>query len=197
MKRFMGISINIIIVFVVFFIGSKVIFKDMVHVNNYEEKNIKEINIDLEEEAKVKEGIVFKFKIKNNSKYTYRIDDARLVFSSKNESKSKDDDYIEYDLYSSLELKTHEKYKEYDDIYMDNNYKNFIYGIKPNKEGYIEFLLPKGLNLDKEYFDLNVININIDSKYTVDLPFSESGYITVEKNNQIDYSFDYEIDNTN
>lgn len=190
MKRFIKISISILIVFTVFFIGNKLIFKDMVHVNDYEEKNRKEISVDLYDKKVVKEGTIFKFKIKNESKFTYRLNSAKLTFPNKIEYENEEVLYWG----ANLELTSYERYIEGNENYVSESDRMFLYGIKPYKEGYIEFLFPKGLTLDKKYFDLSSANIDIDGKYTVDLPFLETGYINVQQENS-SHSFNFEAHN--
>lgn len=192
MKRFIKISISILIVFTVFFMGNKLIFKDMIHVNDYEEKNIKDIKVDLYDKKEVKEGTIFRFKIKNKSKYTYRLDSAKLTFQRKIEEENGEETYFG----SNIELTLYEKYMVDNENHVSESYKMSSYGIKPYKEGYIEFLFPKGLTLDKNYFDLYSANIDFDGKYTIDLPFLETGFMTVQQDNR-SHSFNFEAHNKN
>ncbi|MBO3445502.1 hypothetical protein [Clostridium sp. CCUG 7971] len=192
MKRFIKISISILIVFTVFFIGNKLIFKDMIHVNDYEETNIKEIRVDLYDKKEVKEGTIFKFKIKNESKYTYRLNSAKLIFQRKIEEENEEVTHFG----SNIELTSYERNMGDNENHVSESDKMFLYGIKPYKEGYVEFLFPKGLTLDKNYFDLYSVNIDFDGRYTVDLPFLETGCINVQQDNR-SHSFNFEAHNKN
>ena len=43
----------------------------------------------------------------------------------------------------------------------------------------MEFTIPKGLNLDDNYFSLDSIVYDIKGQFVVDLPFKYGGYITI------------------
>ena len=61
----------------------------------------------------------------------------------------------------------------------DVNWQIITKGIKPNSYAYVEYTIPKGLNLDDDYFSLDSIVYDIEGQFVVDLPFTDGGYITI------------------
>lgn len=193
MKKFIKVSIGILVVFSVFFISNNVVYKDMIHKEDYKETNQMESNIAFHSKEKVDKGTIFKFKIRNLSKYKYKLDDAKMVFTSFTNNKDGEREDSGSDIYISL-------YRDYNS---QNSYEKSVNenirwkGIVPNGEGYIEFLVPNGFNLDNKYFDLYSVNINLEGRFVVDIPFLDGGYITIREDNYTWGSFNYESHNKN
>ncbi|MDX5716714.1 hypothetical protein SIK61_17765, partial [Clostridioides difficile] len=57
------------------------------------------------------------------------------------------------------------------------------YGIKPNNQGYVDFVIPKGLNFDYRYFNESGMSVEYKGEYIVNIPMAKGLYLVVGKNN--------------
>lgn len=55
-------------------------------------------------------------------------------------------------------------------------------GIEPNGDGYIEFIVPKGLQLDKKYFALDSTKMEYEGNFAEEIPIFNFLKIPVEQN---------------
>ena len=60
-----------------------------------------------------------------------------------------------------------------------------VEGIEPNGEGYIEFIVPKGLILDKRYFALDFTKMEYEGNFAEEIPVFKFLKIPVEQNKGI------------
>ncbi|MGL5329495.1 MAG: hypothetical protein ACRDD7_09505 [Peptostreptococcaceae bacterium] len=155
MKKFAKISSLILSTFLLFLMINKLIFKDRVSVEDYRFKNNMETNVSIESYKNTKDGILINIKIKNDSNYVYTLKDAKIMFGGTNQG------------FTLNRIPIH---WEGEDIMYD--------GIQPNEEGYVEFLLPKGMKIDEKYFDLECTKIVYEGKFKGEFLISEA-YIIV------------------
>jgi ABC-2 type transport system permease protein len=167
-NKFIKLSLIIIIISTLFILGNKFIFKNLVHEYDYLIKNEFDINIELNKKFETKKGLNLKFKIKNPTKYNFRLEESYITFDMY-EDKNK-----EVMTNSSLKIDMKYPFEE-----SDVNWPIFFKGVKPHSYGYIEFTIPKGLKLDGKYFSLDSIGYDIKGRFVVDLPFTDGGYITI------------------
>lgn len=168
MKKFLKISSSMLCILLLFLMINKIIFKDIVNVEDYRLKNKMETNIRIDSYKDTENGTLIKIKIKNDSKYVYTLNDARIIFVGCNDSNGVD----EKELSQGFTLNMIPISWEDEDINIKHN------GIKPNEEGYIEFLLPKGMKIDENYFDLESTKLVYDGKFKGKFLISEA-YIIV------------------
>lgn len=166
MRKFINVSIYIFILLWAFIFGSKIFFKDMIHSNDYGEINRREIKITLESKIEGKNGIYVKLKVINNSRYVFLLSDAKLEFPNYNN---------EGDVDLILELNLYKPYEGENEEIMAN-------GIEKYGEGYMTFLIPKGICLDEAYFDLNAISVKYEGIYKVNIPILENKYLVISNN---------------
>ncbi len=55
------------------------------------------------------------------------------------------------------------------------------YGIKPNNQGYVDFVIPKGLNFDYRYFNESGMSVEYKGEYIVNIPMAKGLYLVVGK----------------
>lgn len=173
MNKFIRISFIILVCFFMSGIIAKFTYSDMIDRQDYESRNINELIVEFESRKTVKNGTKIKFKIYNNSKFTYLLTKARIKFEN-NLFK----DNLEYN-------------KNNTNLYieMDNNSKlnsNLILnGILPNKDGYLEFIIPKGLSLNKKYFALDSTKMEYEGNFAEKVPIFTFLKIPVEQSKGI------------
>lgn len=170
------VSLSILVLFSVHIYGNKVSYGKMVYVEDYEKYNAMEVEMNVDGYREIKEGTLVKIKIINRSKFTYRIEDAKLEFGNELVFEDGSSTYVKY-----VTLNPYEG-----DL---NNNRIVHEGIEPFGEGYITFLHPKGLNLDGDFFDLNNVEVNIEDQFTVNIPLINS-FTTVGRSS-ISYAIDY------
>lgn len=163
MKKFVIVSICICMSLWLFIIGSKIFFEDMIHYKDYIDKNKREIKMVYDSQRESKNGIYVRLKAINHSKFRFLLTNAKLGFPSYNS---------DGDLDILLELKL-------DDLYEGKNEKIMVEGIEKYEEGYVTFLIPKGIILDEKYFDLDAVCIEYDGVFKMKLPFLENKYISI------------------
>lgn len=172
MNKFIKISSIILVCFLTSIFIMKFAYGDMVDKQDYESRNINELVVEFESRKTMRDGTKIKFKVYNNSKYTYLLTKARMKFENsllKNEldEKNSSDLYIEMDRRSKL------------------NANLILNGILPNKEGYIEFTIPKGLILDKRYFALDSTKMEYEGNFAEEVPIVTFFKIPVEQSKGI------------
>ncbi len=175
-NTFIRISLSILVLFLVYIYGNKVSYGKMVYVEDYEKYNAMEVEMNVDGYREIKEGTLVKIKIINRSKFTYRIEDAKLEFGNELVFEDGSSTYVKY-----VTLNPYEG-----DL---NNNRLIHEGIEPFGEGYITFLHPKGLKLDGDFFDLNNVEVNIEEQFTVNIPLLNS-FTTVGRS-AISYAIDY------
>lgn len=171
MKKFMKVS-SIILIFC-FVSGFLVRFTygDMIDKKDYEARNVNEVIVEFESRKNVREGTKIRFKIYNNSKYTYLLTKARITFENNIFNEDKEKKYINN---SNLYLALDSENKINSNLILD--------GIEPNGDGYIEFIIPKGLELDKRYFDLDSTKMEYEGNFAEEIPVFNFLKIPVEQN---------------
>ena len=167
-NKFIKLSLIIIIISTLFVLGNKFIFKNLIHENDYLIKNDFEIDIKLNKKYETKNGLKLRFKIENPTKYTFRLEESYITFDM---YKDKNKEMITN---SPLKIDMKNSFEE-----SDINSQIITKGIKPHSYAYMEFTIPKGLNLDDDYFSLDSIVYDIEGQFVVDLPFTDGGYITI------------------
>lgn len=167
-NKFIKLSLIIIIISTLFVLGNKFIFKNLIHENDYLIKNDFEIDIKLNKKYETKNGLKLRFKIENPTKYTFRLEESYITFDMY-EDKNK-----EMMTNSPLKIDMKNSFEE-----SDVNWQIITKGIKPHSYAYVEYTIPKGLNLDDDYFSLDSIVYDIEGQFVVDLPFTDGGYITI------------------
>lgn len=175
MRKFIRISLYICTILGIFLVGIKMFFSDMIHSSDYDEINRKEINMMFESKEETNDGIYLKFKVDNNSRYIFLLTDAKLGFPNYNS---------EGDLDLLLELNLHNAYKEQNAKIMED-------GIEKYGEGYITFLVPKGITLDNKYFDLDAISVTYQGVFKVSLPFLNNKNLVIDN-----YNSSYQLSNS-
>lgn len=175
-NTFIRVSLSILVLFLVYIYGNKVSYGKMVYVEDYEKYNAMEVEMNVDGYREIKEGTLVKIKIINRSKFTYRIEDAKLEFGNELVFEDGSSTYVKY-----VTLNPYEG-----DL---NNNRLIHEGIEPFGEGYITFLHPKGLKLDGDFFDLNNVEVNIEEQFTVNIPLLNS-FTTVGRS-AISYAIDY------
>lgn len=167
MRKFTRVSLCIFTIVGLFLAGIKIFFSDMIHSNDYEKINRKEINMVFESKEETKDGVYLKFRVINNSRYVFLLTNAKIEFPSYNSEGGLD---------LLLELNVHNQYKDQNEKIMDE-------GIAKYGEGYITFLVPKGIKLDNKYFDLDAISIQYQGVFKVKLPFLNNKYLVISNYN--------------
>lgn len=164
----------ILITIVAFVFSSKYIFKDLIDeqeskgfLHGYD--NRAEVNLDKVYESE--DGLKVKIKFKNNTKYTYRIDEPKIQFYQKIDGEENTSMPSQVNIVCEY---------PFDDS--DENYSIYHDGIAPFSEDYIVFTIPKGFNVDAKYFNLNETVIDYSGQYTSGIPFLSGGYITINSN---------------
>lgn len=167
-NKFIKLSLIIIIISTLFVLGNKFIFKNLIHENDYLIKNDFEIDIKLNKKYETKNGLKLRFKIENPTKYTFRLEESYITFDM---YKDKNKEMMTN---SPLKIDMKNSFEE-----SDVNWPLFSKGIKPHSYTYMEYTIPKGLNLDDDYFSLDSIAYDITGKFLVDLPFTHIGDIII------------------
>lgn len=167
-NKFIKLSLFMIIISALFILGNKFIFKNLIHEDDYLIKNNFEIDIKLNKKYQTKNGLKLRFKIENPTKYTFRLEESYITFDMYKDKNK--------EMLTNSPLKIDMKYPfEESDI----NWPLFSKGIKPHSYTYMEYTIPKGLNLDDDYFSLDSIAYDITGKFLVDLPFTHIGDIII------------------
>ncbi len=157
-KKFITLSLIIIILFAGYIYLNKVAYGKRIHVEDYDVSNNMETEVLVDGYRELNEGTLIKIKIVNRSKYTYRLDGVSLNFGNEVVFEDGSSTFADY-----LSLYTYDG-----DI---NNNKILVNGIEPFGEGHITFLQPKGLKLEAKSFDFNNVNLNYSGSFTVNIPF--------------------------
>lgn len=166
MRKFINVSLYIFILLWAFIFGSKIYFDDMIHSNDYGEINKKEVKITFESQRESKNGVYVKLKVLNNSRYVFLVSDAKMEFPNYNN---------EGDVDLILELNLYKPYEgENEDI--------MVNGIEKYGEGYITFLIPRGMSLDESYFDLDSISVTYEGTYKIKIPILNNKYLIISNN---------------
>ena len=167
-NKFIKLSLIIIIISTLFVLGNKFIFKNLIHEDDYLIKNNFEIDIKLNKKYQTKNGLKLRFKIENPTKYTFRLEESYITFDM---YKDKNKEMMTN---SPLKIDMKNSFEE-----SDINWQIITKGIKPHSYAYVEYTIPKGLNLDDDYFSLDSIAYDITGKFLVDLPFTHIGDIII------------------
>ncbi|UWD48145.1 hypothetical protein NYR90_16570 [Clostridioides difficile] len=173
MNKFIKVSIFILGVFTLFIAINKLVYRDMVSVKDYEINHLEEIVFDFDSRRSEEIGTVIRFKISNNSKYSYRLNSAKMRFENCIESKKGENKcsyYVNIDLFNEKNSITE---------------KTLNYGIKSNNQGYVDFVIPKGLNFDYRYFNDSGMSVEYKGEFTVEMPIAKGLYLVVGKNNDV------------
>lgn len=168
-KQFLKISVGLFIVYILFILGNKLTYGNLVHEENYRDMYVKNVEFTVADQEYKDGTISVKIKIRNHTKYTYILEDANLVFEI-HENGDKNS-------YLTSNLKVELPYDWEDE--KSDNYKAKIEGIAPNDLAFIEFIIPKGITLDSKYFVLDNMLLEHEGRLVSKLPFLQSGYITI------------------
>lgn len=95
-NTFIRISLSILVLFLVYIYGNKVSYGKMVYVEDYEKYNAMEVEMNVDGYREIKEGTLVKIKIINRSKFTYRIEDAKLEFGNELVFEDGSSTYVKY-----------------------------------------------------------------------------------------------------
>lgn len=169
MNKFIKVSSIILIFCLVSGFLVRFTYGDMVDKKDYEARNVNEVIVKFESRKTVREGTKIRFKIYNNSKFTYLLTKARMKFE--NNIKNEDGEYINS---SKLYLALDSANKLNSNLMLD--------GIEPNGDGYIEFIVPKGLELNKKYFALDSTKMEYEGNFAEEIPIFKFLKIPVEQN---------------
>lgn len=166
--KFIKVSLSILISVFIFILINKGIYKDLIHEEDYSDKYANYVDISIDEEKLSEEGLTIRVKIDNPTKYVYKLDMAEIQFERNWNIEEGDiiPSNLKVDLPWSWEMDS-------------QNDMIRTKGIPPKSSGYIEFLISKGIILDPDYFILDSININYNGDLVSRLPFTSSGYITI------------------
>ncbi|KPI54212.1 hypothetical protein KW94_05815 [Clostridioides difficile] len=173
MNKFIKVSFFIFGIFTLFIAINKLVYRDMVSVKDYEINHLEEIGFDFDSRRSRDVGTIVRFKISNNSRYSYRLRSAKMKFENCVENKkgiNKCSSYVNIDLSNEKNSVTE---------------KTLKYGIKPNNQGYVDFIIPKGLSFDYRYFNQSGMSVEYKGEYIVDIPMAEGLYLVVGKNNDV------------
>lgn len=169
MRKFAKISAYIVIVIFSFILANTIVFKDRVSVQDYNKSNPITTIASIEKYEKTNDGVIVNIKIKNNSNYTYKLDNASIVFFSC--ERDSNDNIIGSREAFKLNILPMDIQNEEDDIRWS--------GIGPKKEGYIEFLYPKGIKMDDRFFDLDETTLKYNGSFTENLSIGDGAYTTI------------------
>lgn len=172
MNKFVKISSIILIFWVISGILVRFTYGDMVDKKDYESRNVNEVIVEFESRKSVKDGTKVRYKVYNNSKFTYLLTKARMKFEN-NIAKENEKKENSSRLYIAM-----------DEINRFNS-DMMVEGIEPNGEGYIEFIVPKGLILDKRYFALDSTKMEYEGNFAEEIPVFKFLKIPVEQNKGI------------
>lgn len=170
MNKFIKVSIFILGVFTLFIAINKLAYKDMVSVKDYEINNLEEIIFDFDSRRSDERGIIVRFKINNNSRYSYKLNSAKMKFENCIEGKdgvNKCSSHVNLDLSNEKNSITE---------------KTLNNGIKPNNQRYVDFIIPKGLTFDYRYFNESGMSVEYRGEFIVNIPMAKGLYIVVGKN---------------
>ncbi|MGO1018833.1 hypothetical protein ACTPEX_18710, partial [Clostridioides difficile] len=87
MKKFIKVSFFILGIFTLFIAINKLVYRDMVSVKDYEINHLEEIVFDFDSRRSRDVGTIVRFKISNNSKYSYKLNSAKMKFENCVENK--------------------------------------------------------------------------------------------------------------
>ena len=155
MKKFIKVSFFILGIFTLFIAINKLVYRDMVSVKDYEINHLEEIVFDFDSRRSRDVGTIVRFKISNNSKYSYKLNSAKMKFENCVENKkgmNKCSAYVNVDLF---------------------NEKNSI----------TERTLKYGINFDYRYFNESGMSVEYKGEYIVNIPMAKGLYLVVRKNN--------------
>lgn len=169
MNKFIKISSIILLSCLIAGFLVRFTYGDMVDKKDYEARNVNEVIVEFESRKNVQEGTKIRFKIYNNSKFTYLLTRARMKFENtipggENNIKNSSQLYISMDVGNKMNS----------DLMID--------GIEANGDGYIEFIVPKGLELDKKYFALDSTKMEYSGNFAEEVPIFKFLKIPVEQN---------------
>lgn len=169
MNKFMKISISIIAVMVAFIGVNKLVFKDRITIEDYKITNPMYTHLRIDSYEKVDEGTIIKMKLKNASNYTYRLEDASITFWSCERDENGESTNLRKAVILNMIPKNH----------FDGEHDLTWDGLGPKEEGFIEFLLPKAMYMNEEFFDLDYTMYEYSGKSTKSLPIGEGSYTIV------------------
>lgn len=177
MKKFAKVSISLMVVFGIFISVNKLVFKDRVSIEDYKLRNTMYTTLRIDSYRDTEDGLVIKMKIKNSSNYTYRLDNASMIFFSC----ERDENGELGEMRQGFELNMMPS-GGFDD---ENNI--VWHGLGPKEEGYIEFLYPKGMKIDEDFFELDATRFKYNGKFTRNLSLGDSSYMTVGTEEKEDF----------
>lgn len=166
--KFIKVSLGVLISVLIFILINKGIYKDLIHEEDYRDKYDNFVEVSIDEEILSNNGLTVRVKIDNPTKYVYILEKAELRFENKNMEDIKVSN-LTLDLPWGIDENS-------------ENYKVRIEGIPAKSSGYIEFIIPNGIKLDENSFILDNISLNYDGQLVSRLPFTSSGYITINSN---------------
>ena len=169
MNKFIKVSSIIVIFCLIAGVLVRFTYGDMVDKKDYEARNVNEVIVEFESRKTVEEGTKVRFKIYNNSKFTYLLTRAKMKFENNIPQNNG-----EYKNSSRLYLAM--------DIGNKVNSNLMFNGISSNDDGYVEFIIPKGLILDKKYFALDSTKMEYEGNFAEEVPIFKFLKIPVEQN---------------
>lgn len=169
MNKFIKVSSIIMICCLISGFLVRFTYGDMIDKKDYESRNVNEVIVEFESRKTVEEGTKIRFKVYNNSKFTYLLTKAKIKFEN-----NIPEENGEYKNSSRLYLGM--------DIGNKLNADIMFNGIEPNSDGYVEFIVPKGLILDKKYFALDSTKMEYEGNFAEEVPVFTFFKIPVEQN---------------
>lgn len=170
MSKFIKISGFMFLIIVLFISVMQLFLGNTMDVRDYESKNLNEVVVKFDSKKSVGRGVCVRFRIYNNSRYHYMLDSSVMKF----ESIAPGSDDIKSDLYLSIDTEN-----------SSWNYRSYSYGIAPKDEGYMEFIIPKGISFDRKYFALDSTTVEYRGSFMVEVPLFKGFRIPVEYNSGI------------
>lgn len=160
MKRFIKISIFMIIIFCVFLgafrvIAGKTLIKNNANDDLFETFTAEVKYIGFKDYDNV---TVINVEMKNNSDYYASFNNLSVVFSEERKNISQNND----NYYINSAVAT---FDGQDLSYEIENYKDYSYYLSPGESREYEFAIPKGVNFDKEIYDTNRFRVTYSATY--------------------------------